>query len=356
MEIVDGLYQLKTPMPIPALPYIMPYAFTGGDGVSLLDGGYGTPNAIEALTAQLKTLGYEPKDIRRQFITHAHPDHYGMTSWIKEQSPDCEVIMLEREWQWVVDRWQDNDAWTKLSDRWLVTHGLPQDEIDEAHRQGALGPGAPAQAEDGEEATEPTPEQRRAAEAMRRQLSNNVEPDVKLQDGEIYEFDGWRLQAVWTPGHTPGHLCMYEPDRKLMFTGDHVLPHISPNVSLHADQEGSSPLSDFRDSLQKVAAFDTTLGLRAHEFTMADLRGRCELLLHHHDERLGEVRDAIGSNGATGRDVSRRVRWNTGPFDDFNLFMKRSALGETLSHLQLLLDEERVKRQDDGERVIWTQA
>jgi glyoxylase-like metal-dependent hydrolase (beta-lactamase superfamily II) len=150
---------------------------------------------------------------------------------------------------------------------------------------------------------------------------------------------------------------MYERNHRVMFTGDHVLPYISPNVSLHADQDGSSPLHDFRDSLRKVAAFDTSMALPAHEFTIPDLPARCQVLLHHHDGRLGEVYEAIGADGpVSAREISRRVTWNTGPFEEFNLFMKRSALGETLSHLQLLFDEERVRRHDDGDSVSWSKA
>ena len=355
MEIVPGLHQLKTPMPSPALPYVLPYAFECDDGVALFDAGFGTPQAIETMTAELKLIGYEPKDIRRVMISHAHPDHYGMVSWIREQSPDCDVVMLEREWQWVVDRWMDNDAWTKLSDVWMVRHGVPGEEVEEAHRQGAMAPDSPrVRAGDGTNGSDAQPSNEGASSHPPRPFDGHVEPNVKLQDGELYEFDRWSLQAVWTPGHTPGHLCMYERNQRLMFTGDHVLPYISPNVSLHADQEGSSPLADFRESLRKVAAFDTALALPAHEFTIPDLAQRCDVLLHHHDARLVEVLDAIGDDGpATARAVSVRVTWNTGPFDDFNLFMKRSALGETLSHLQLLLDEERVRRHDDGDFIVW---
>lgn len=352
MEIVPGLHQLKTPFPAPALPYIMPYALTGPEGVNLVDAGFGTPNAIEAMTRQLGELGYEPGQIRRLFITHAHPDHIGMAGWVKEQAPDAQVIMLEREWQWIQDRWLDNDAWTRLSDGWLVRHGVPQEEIDAAHAAGALAPDSPA-VKPGDAPAEARPS---GANGSRRPASF-FEPDVKLQDGDVVEFDGWSLQAVWTPGHTPGHMCIYETNHRLMFTGDHVLPYISPNVSLHADQEGSSPLSDFRQSLRKVADFDTVAALPAHEFTMVDLKARCDVLLHHHDGRLEEVRDAIGTDGPVmARTISQRVKWNTGPFDDFNIFMKRAALGETLSHLRYLEDESRVRSFEEGNRLYWEQV
>ncbi|MDA1240870.1 MAG: MBL fold metallo-hydrolase [Chloroflexi bacterium] len=353
MEIVPGLHQLKTPFPAPALPYIIPYVFEGQDGgISLFDAGFGTPEAIEAMTRQLADLGYAPKDIRRIFISHAHPDHIGMAGWIKEQSPDCDVIMMEREWQWIQDRWLDGEAWTKLSDAWLVQHGVPQEEIDAAHEAGALSPTSPA-VKPGEKAPPPPANNGRQGGSPMFQFGT----PVTLPDGDIVEFDGWSLQAVWTPGHTPGHMCIYETNHRLMFTGDHVLPYISPNVSLHADQEGSSPLAEFRDSLKKVASFDVARALPAHEFTMADLRGRCDILLHHHDDRLSEVRDAIGTSGpVSARTISQTVKWNTGPFDDFNIFMKRSALGETLAHLRLLEGEERVRHIEDAGRILWEQV
>lgn len=349
MEIVPGLHQLKTPMAAPALPYMLPYAFVGKDGVSLFDAGFGTPEATASMTAQLKVLGFEPKDIRRLIISHAHPDHIGMAGWVKEQAPDSDLVMMGREWQWIQDRWHNNNAWTQLSDGWLVRHGVPQDEVDAAQAAGALSPNSPT-VKPGDAL--PPPDQR-AAPSVSRNPVPDVKPTVLLEDGDVLEFDEWRLQAVWTPGHTPGHLCMFELNHRLMFTGDHVLPYISPNVSLHADQEGTSPLSDFRESLKKVASFNAALGLPAHEFTIADLTRRCEVLLHHHDDRLEEVRNAIGEGMASARDISQRVKWNTGPFDDFNIFMKRSALGETLSHLKLLEDNERVKSINDGDRVMW---
>lgn len=313
-------------MPRPELPYVFAYAFMGGEGLTLFDSGFGTPEATEALSAGLAALGHRPAEIRRLIISHAHPDHYGMAAWVKEQAPDSELIMLDHEWAWLEARGAGGGDWMARSDEWLMRHGMSRPEIDEGHRaEAGWRPGGAG--------------------------LTNVPPDTLLADGETLSFDGWELEAVWTPGHTPGHLCMFERRHRLMLTGDHVLPHISPNVSLHSDQEGTSPLADFRRSLERVAGYDSRLGLPAHEFTIADLPKRCRQLLHHHDDRLDEIARAAGLHagpGATARDVAERVQWNTGRFADFPLMMQRSAIGETLSHLQLLADEKRLVRVEDG--------
>src|SRR6185295_20412609 len=77
LEIVPGLHRLRTPMTSKALPWIMPYAFEGADGVTLFDSGYGTPEASEWLTQQLHGIGYQPSDIQRLIVSHGHADHLG---------------------------------------------------------------------------------------------------------------------------------------------------------------------------------------------------------------------------------------------------------------------------------------
>ena len=368
LEIVPGLHQLKTPMPMTALPYVMAYVIEGSDGLSLFDSGFGTPEATEAMTAGLQALGYEPKDVQRVLVSHFHPDHLGMVSWIKEQSPDAELVMLNEEWRHMSERMprpsgngdqpkRDPEEWMRRSDDWMVKHGISRDEIDEAHKSGnGRPPGMPSpeemkkrQGKSGENGGPRGPFGSMAA-------SMGMEPDVKLEDGEVIEFDGWSFEAVWTPGHTPGHLCLYERNHRLMFTGDHVLPHITPNVSLHQEQEGGSPLADFQSSLRKVAAYDTALALPAHEFTIRDLPARAQGLIDHHDDRLDEVRTAIGEISSSASDISARVHWNTGPFEAFNIQTKRSALGETLSHLVVLADNGRARQVENDGVVLWEQA
>jgi glyoxylase-like metal-dependent hydrolase (beta-lactamase superfamily II) len=350
-EIVPGLYRLRTPMTSNALPWIMPYAFRGATGVTLFDSGYGTPEAQEALTAQLAVLGYRPSDVQRLIVSHAHPDHLGLATWLREQAPDHELILLGAEADWFDETHRHDSDWFERNNGWLIRHGIDPDEIDDEHS------GPPWK--DSADAKHPGDEKPDAAtETNRRSWQmEHVTPDRRMNDGDILEFDGWRLQCVWTPGHTPGHLCAYETNHRLTFTGDHVLSRITPHVGYSGDDEARhrNPLRDFRASLEKVAALDTALALPAHEELIEDLPARCRAIIEHHDHRLDEVRDGIGTGRASGIEIASVVTWNK-PWSTFSLHKKRMAMGETVSHLELLRHEGRVRRIEDDNRILWERA
>ena len=347
MEIVPGLHRLRTPMTSNALPWIMPYAFEGPDGVSLFDSGYGTPEATEWLTRQLQRIGYQPSDIRRLIVSHGHADHVGMAAWIKEQSPDCELVMLEREAEWFHDMRREPAEFMSRASAWLVRHGVEAGEVSGAFQRAST---ERTQSADGKPSGDVATETARGS-----WTTPPVAADVRLSDGEVLEFDGWRLEAVWTPGHTPGHLCVYETQHRLMFTGDHVLSRITPNVSLNEqdEQEERQPLGEFLASLDRVAAYDTKLALPAHEEVIEDLPARCAAIARHHADRLEEVYEGIDDE-STAAEVSAEVTWNR-PYETFNMFKRRSALGETLAHLELLEARGRVRSGEDDGVVRWEQ-
>jgi glyoxylase-like metal-dependent hydrolase (beta-lactamase superfamily II) len=133
-------------------------------------------------------------------------------------------------------------------------------------------------------------------------------------------------------------LCFAEPDRRLLLTGDHVLPRITPAVTVHPQQR-PSPLADFLDSLRKVSALDAEIGiaevLPAHEYRFAGLTDRVDGLLGHHERRLAEVLAVVRAQpGVTAWQIATQLTWSR-PWDMIPPFLRRSAAGEALAHLIL---------------------
>jgi glyoxylase-like metal-dependent hydrolase (beta-lactamase superfamily II) len=183
------------------------------------------------------------------------------------------------------------------------------------------------------------------------------EPDVRLQGGEHIKVGDFDFEAIWTPGHAPGHICLYEPNRKVLLSGDHILPTITPNVSRHMQTAGN-PLSDYMQSMEKLEHLDVEILLPAHEFETRDMKGRIAEIRHHHEERLDEMERCVGE-GASAWEVASRVKWATGMLQDFEPFMQRAAVGETLAHLEYLRELGRLEAHDpenEGGVITWTRA
>lgn len=306
-QVRPGLWSIPVPLPANPLRYVLVYAFETRGGVALVDTGWSTDDAWSALTAGLAEAGYGVADVRAALITHIHPDHYGLAGRVREVS----------------------DAWVALhpADAALLParYGMEVPELLAHMRTFLEACGVPTDVLD--ELTE--------ASMGVREFVALAQPDVLLEDGQRIDVPGWDLRAVHTPGHSPGHLCFHDVTRRLLISGDHVLPRISPNVSLHA-QQPRNPLADFLDALQRVRALDVDEVLPAHEWRFRGLRERVDELADHHERRLSEV-DAVlrDTPGATCWEVTSRLTWSR-DWAEVGGYMRRAAVGETLAHLVLL--------------------
>ena len=160
-------------------------------------------------------------------------------------------------------------------------------------------------------------------------------PDRLLEDGERADLPGWRLRAVHTPGHTPGHLCFAEERTGLFFSGDHVLPRISPNIS--STHNGTAdPLRDYLDSLAAVGGEEPVEVLPAHEWRFRGLAARTAELTAHHEHRLAELLDADpAAPGQHPWQLAAHLTWSR-PWDQYERRMRIFAVTETDAHLRLL--------------------
>src|SRR5260370_14120538 len=140
-----------------------------------------------------------------------------------------------------------------------------------------------------------------------RPFSDMAEPDILLEHGELVARPGRTVRAVWTPGHTPGHLCLHDEAENLLLTGDHVLPRISPNIGLQSSA-AEPPLAAYLRSLELIAAYDRAEALPAHEYRFAGLAARVKMLLAHHERRCDEVLAILARlRPATARQVTHEL-------------------------------------------------
>lgn len=316
-----GLWTVPVPLPNNSLRYVFVYVFETDRGIYLVDAGWNTDEAYAALEAGLRTAGYEVGDVRGVLVTHIHPDHYGLAGRIREAS-GAWIALHPADAALIRDRYSEP---TELLDRvgaMLRRVGAPADEI--AALQSAAMPVRP--------------------------LVDAVHPDVLLEDGERPEVPGWDLSAIWTPGHSPGHLCFWEPANEVLLTGDHVLPRITPNISFHP-QAGDDPLGDFLRSLAKLEPYRPTEVMPAHEHRFLDLHQRLGELRRHHADRFREAIDAIRDGDTTVWAIAGRMTWSR-PWEEIEGFMRRAAVGEALAHLRAL-ERRGVLEEVPGEPSHW---
>jgi glyoxylase-like metal-dependent hydrolase (beta-lactamase superfamily II) len=145
--------------------------------------------------------------------------------------------------------------------------------------------------------------------------------------------------VVWTPGHSPGHICLYDAQRQVFFSGDHILPVITPNISLRLPSAGN-PLGDFINSLNKVKTLDVKLVLPAHEHIFSNLPARVKEIIQHHRHRNQEILDTLKTEPRTAYEISAEITWMPEfggvKFHNLAIWDRRMAVSETLAHLEAL--------------------
>ena len=191
----------------------------------------------------------------------------------------------------------------------------------------------------------PLEEMRNAVEVYRGESSSQVGRLRIVGDGESINVGEYSLRCLTTPGHSSGHLCLYEPEKKLLFSGDHILETITPAIFLWPG-ENRNPLNEFIESLEKVNALEVELVLPGHRGTFRQHRGRVSELKKHHLQREHEIATVLVSNGKSGKtayEIASGVSWHIPlPWEEFTTELKWMALAETLAHLKYMQDQKKV--------------
>lgn len=322
MLVAPGIYRLRIPMP-DALAYTDAYAVRAGKGWVLFDTGMDTPGAFEVLQTQAKEDGIDLRGISLIVLSHTHNDHYGLAARLKDVS-GATLAFHPAEDALIRQRYINGAAYFKEWSQQLRDNGMPEEMLPSAQPARARGPAA--------------------------QPPAILFADRAINDGEIIAAGDFNLQVYWTPGHSPGHVCLYEPRNRILFAGDHILSTTIPNVSY--PQPVEDPLGKYLASLRRLAALDVRLTLPAHENTITDLPGRVAEIVRYRERRLEAIMKVLQEGPRTPYETAARIPWlikkegDPGTaYKDLAIWDKRLALGETTSHLELLRGEGKVRRE-----------
>jgi glyoxylase-like metal-dependent hydrolase (beta-lactamase superfamily II) len=285
-------------------------------GWLMIDSGYNDGNSFNFLCHQLDLLNTSLKQIRWLLLTHYHPDHSGLANRIKAAS-GAQVIMHQEDWNILQSIVDSSEEWTIHGMiPWARSLGVPEPELEGFLQVASLG---------------------------RDLFPRGLEPDRVLQ-GEVNPVgDSGHLEAILTPGHSPGHLCVYDRENKVLFSGDHILVEITPHIS-PSHLTSYNQLGQYLDSLHEVQHLDVKLVLPAHERPFSHFQQRVAELLEHHEHRLKEVVAAISDRVVAPWDIARQVEWAVGKWDNMDAANHVLAVRETLAHLQYLEHEGLVVR------------
>jgi len=323
IEVAENIYQIELPLPF-ALRSVNCYLLRDEAGWTIVDTGLNTSLARGIWQETFAALKIAPDMIERIVLTHSHPDHFGLAGWLQELGRQAKpgwmppVLMSPLEVQFIQATWsRPQDEWFQDIHHFFAWCGMPEELI--FHSTGGV-----AEIRQG---TWPHPE-----------VTELIKPDETIAMG------GREFKIIHTPGHSDGHLIFYDQADRLVLCGDQVLMSITPNISRWHFSE-FNPLKRYLDSLQQLASLEVRLGLPGHRALITDWPGRVAELQAHHAVRLERMLAATDS-GATPFQVSSEVF----DFSNFTPHDIRFAVAETLAHLDYLVWQEKLSREDNS---VW---
>jgi glyoxylase-like metal-dependent hydrolase (beta-lactamase superfamily II) len=272
-KVIPGIWRLRLPLPWPGVPHCNAWAIASGDGVVLVDTGMHEPGSMMHLERALDQAGLKVEHIRLIVCTHAHVDHCGQAPPLAERA-GCEVWM------------HPNIAHAVAGDH---EQGLAR-RIEVARQSGV--PEAPLQR---------WIEQRRASGSGQ---AGTLHIDRELTDGATVSTDLGDWNVLETPGHAPSHICLHQPERRLLISGDHLLGR----VSLYFDAGFTpDPVGEFLGSLDRVETLDSRLALSGHGRPFTDVPSHITANRELVAQRLEAVKAALRDGPQTAYEIAQKV-------------------------------------------------
>lgn len=323
-EVVTNCFKIVIPLPAALLGSVNAYLIKGPDRNLLIDTGLNVEMCREVMSNALDVLGV---NLRKTdfFITHHHADHFGMLSAL---ATDGSVIYIHASDVETIKKIASHSVLDELK-RFLVVSGFHEQNPNKL---------------------------------MPSDVENNYHlPDScslhLVKGGDELLIGDFRLLCLHTPGHTNGHVCLYETNKKFLISGDHLLGDITPSIQLRNDTE--NPLEAYLSTFGRLATLAVDLVLPGHRSNFNNYTERIEQLQKHHKNRENEVLAALTKKSKTVYEVASQITWNIAEcngWDTVSSLQKLFATGEAMAHLKYLESSGRVRKIMKGPVMVYSTA
>lgn len=311
------VYQLIIPTPYKVGPVNI--YLIKNHPVTLVDTGVDTPEGYKRVKDLLHLLGVELKDIKRVVLTHSHVDHSGLAAKIAR---DAGAVVLANQWE--IRKLTGEERYFKERMSFVMETGIEGDMLSSML---------------GEKDKLPP-------------LSINAADLQVVKDGDILSFDGGELVIMHLPGHSPGHLCLYDPRQRYFFSGDFILPHITPNPlmepdPLHPDRRLPT-LKQYLHGLDRVEELDVSLVFPGHGGVCSDCKSIIATAREHHGRQINLVLRKLQGKDLNTYQLCREI-YPT--LKGWELFL---GLSEIQAHLDFMVEMKQVGNYKRGGVVFYT--
>lgn len=315
-EIMPNIFRIEVPLPKNPLRFLNSYLIRGEERSLLIDTGFQQEECRVALHSALDEIGVSIEDID-VFGTHIHSDHIGLApEFIGENG---KIFLGAGDFHWTTN--EENDRYWALMDEVFLGEGFPREELDQLV---SLNP------------------------------ARNYGPELDLpaytvvHDGDKFQIAGYTLEVIDASGHTPGMVCLWMEKEQVMFTADHILFDITPNITMWPNLENS--LGVYLKNLEKFKKFPVKKSLPGHRHEGNYLE-RIDSIIAHHEHRVGETLDIVKNKpGMHTYDIAGKMTWaiRAKNWEEFPVIQKWFAIGEALAHLEYLISLGKVERRHEN--------
>ncbi len=327
MELFKGINQIKVPLDEKGIDDVNVYIIEGTNGNLMIDTGFNIPACFNALVREMKESGFSIKDITHIAITHMHPHHIGMAGKIAELS-GAKIYVGEIEYAQLDTRYWHPENLLKQMGDFFRSNGVPDWEI------------------------------KMLSEASQNLINNiAVISSVEfLRPGERIIIEPFEFQLLLTPGHSKGHICFYEHNRKYLFSGDHILPEIMTTVCYHP-QSGENPLADYINTLDELSKMEIRFIFPGHGAVFSGVSPKIDSIMHWLNDQMQSIQKVMGLEVKTAYDVAKNLPWYANDelvdYDKLQAIKRRQAVLQTLAFLQYLVAQNKCKKLNQENKITY---